>query len=122
MKIKKGDKIYPIITGEDVIATKGYSIENDLNSFPTVDDVLDKHRKDIDKLKSNMKYIYSYGGVGGNGSGNGGSSNEKEPSLYIALGGYQLQSGGNTIVLSEPGEYTIEGNVELISVLQSFIN
>ena len=111
MKIKKGDKIYPIITGEDVIATKGYSIENDLNSFPTVDDVLDKHRKDIDKLKSNMKYIYSYGGVGGNGSGNGGSSNEKEPSLYIALGGYQLQSGGNTIVLSEPGEYTIEGNV-----------
>ena len=112
MKIKKGDKIYPIITGEDVIATKGYSIENDLDSFPTVDDVLDKHRKDIDKLKSNMKYIYSYGGVGGNGSGgSGGGSTEKEPSLYISLGGYQLQSNGNPIVLSGPGEYTIEGNV-----------
>lgn len=112
MKIKKGDKIYPVITGEDVIATKGYSVENDLTSFPTVDDILDKHQKDLDKLKSNMKYIYSYGGVGGNGSGgSGGTTTEKEPSLYITLDGHQLQAGGNAIVLSEPGEYIVEGNV-----------
>lgn len=112
MKIKKGDKIYPIITGEDVLVTKGFSIENDLKSFPTVDDVLDKHQKDLDKLKSNVKYLYSYGGVGGSGSGGNGTSTGKEPSLYITLGGYQLhQSGGSTIVLSGPGEYTVEGNV-----------
>ena len=112
MKIKKGDKIYPIITGEDVLVTKGFSIENDLKSFTTVDDVLDKHQKDLDKLKSNVKYLYSYGGVGGSGSGGNGTSTGKEPSLYITLGGYQLhQSGGSTIVLSGPGEYTVEGNV-----------
>lgn len=111
MKIKKGDKIYPAITGEDVIATKGFGIENDLTSFPTVDDVLDKHQKDLDKLKSNMKYIYSYGGVGGNGSG-GGTTVEKEASLYMTLGGRQIQSGSdNNIILSEPGQYKFEATI-----------
>ena len=70
MKIKKGDQIiHPFITGNDVINTKA---SEEKGTVVTIDDVLEKHKKEIDKLKSNVEYIYSYGGVGGNGHGGSG--------------------------------------------------
>ena len=115
MKIKKGDKVYPIITGDDVIITKGVNHPGQTvdEAFEEVDDTLEQHKKDIDKLKSNMKYIYSYGGVGGNGRGGsgGGGGSTGNPVLFVSLNGRQLQNGGSAIVLNEPGTYTIEGNV-----------
>jgi len=115
MKIKKGDKIYPVITGDDVIITKGTKHPGKTVdvALEEVDDTLDEHKKEIDRLKSNVKYIYSYGGVGGTGSGgsSGGGGSTGKASLFISLGGHQLQNGGNTIVLSSPGVYPIEGNV-----------
>ena len=114
MKVKKGDKVYPFITGDDVIITKGinHSGKTVDDAFVDVDETLDKHQKEIDKLKSNLKYVYSYGGVGGKGSGgNGGGGSTGTPSLFISLGGHQLQNGGNPIVLNSPGNYVLEGNV-----------
>ena len=73
-KIIKGGKIYPFITGDDVIITKGAKHPGKTvdDAIEEVDNTLDEHQKDIDKLKSNLKYVYSYGGVGGKGSGGSG--------------------------------------------------
>ena len=113
MKVKKGDKVYPFITGDDVIITKGINHPGKTvdDAFVEVDETLDKHQKEIDKLKSNLKYVYSYGGVGGKGSGGSGSGSTGTAALFISLGGHQLQNGGNPIVLNEPGNYVLEGNV-----------
>ena len=78
----------------------------------TVDDVLDEHKKEIDKLKSNVKYIYSYGGVGGNGHGGSGGGGTGNPMLFVSLGGHQIQSGkDNIIVFGKPGQYVFEGSL-----------
>ena len=115
VKLVKGREVYPFITGDDVIITKGDKHPGKTvdDAIKEVDDVLDEHKKEIDKLKSNVKYIYSYGGVGGTGSGGsgGGGGSTGKASLFISLGGHQLQNGGNTIVFSNPGQYQIEGNV-----------
>ena len=114
MKIKKGDKVYPFITGDDVIITKGINHPGKTvdEAFEEVDNTLDEHKKSIDRLESNMKYMYSYGGVGGNGTGGqGGTTPTGSASLFVSLGGHQLQNGGNAIVLNEPGTYVVEGNV-----------
>ena len=113
-KIVKRGKVHPFITGDDVVITKGVKHPGQTvdEAFDEVDDTLDQHQKDIDKLKSNLKYVYSYGGVGGRGSGgSGGGGSTGTPTLFISLNGHQLQSGGNTIVLNEPGTYTVEGSV-----------
>lgn len=115
MKIKKGDKIYPIITGDDVVITKGvnHSGKTVDVALEEVDETLDEHKKEIDKLKSNVKYIYSYGGVGGTGRGGsgGGGGSTGTATLFISLGGHQLQNGGNTIILNSPKTYTVEGSL-----------
>ena len=110
MKIKKGDQIiHPFITGNDVINTKA---SEEKGTVVTIDDVLEKHKKEIDKLKSNVKYIYSYGGVGGNGHGGSGGGSTGTPMLFVSLGGHQIVSGSdNIIVFSKPGEYTFEGSL-----------
>ena len=107
MKVKKGNKIYPVVTGDDVIITKGKQ------SLNTLDDALDNQQKEIDKLKSNVKYIYSYGGVGGTGSGgnNGGGGSSSSPSVIALLNNHQLQNGGNALVLGTPGKYPLQVNV-----------
>lgn len=107
-KIVKGGKKYPFITGDDVVVTK-----NAKHPLETVDERLDEQEKEIDKLKSNLKYVYSYGGVGGKGSGGSGSGSQAgTPSLVISLNGHLIQTGSdNVIILNKPGTYTIEMNV-----------
>ena len=108
------------ITGDDVITSKGtkYLKENEIvptvdNVIDGIDDTLDKHQKEIDKLKSNVKYIYSYGGVGGNGSGgSGGGGSDSNLSFFVSLDGHPVQSDStNPIILNNPGVYTISGSI-----------
>ena len=61
-----------------------------------------------------MKYIYSYGGIGGSGSGGSGSGGGQAgtPTLFISIGGHPIKSGpDNVIILNKPDVYTIEMNV-----------
>ena len=110
MKIVKGKTPYRFITGDDVVITKD---SEEKGEIVTVDNVLDNHKKEIDKLKSNVKYIYSYGGVGGNGrGGSGGGGSTAAASLYISLNGVQIQNGSdNVIVLPKPNTYEFFMNV-----------
>jgi hypothetical protein len=61
-----------IITDNDILITSGNGSNKNLYT------VIEKQQYDIDTLKSNVKWIYKYGGVGsgsgrGSGSGSGGS-------------------------------------------------
>ena len=97
-KLIKGDTVQNIITDGDVIVTSPSKIGK------TLDEVLGEQQADIDKLKSNVKYIYAYGGVGGSGSGGSGST-EKPVSVLITLNGSAI--GGDTIILDGKGVYKL---------------
>ena len=66
-KLIKGSNVQNIIMDSDIIMTSESKIGK------TLDQVLVEQQFDIDKLKSNIKYIYAYGGVGGSGSGGSGT-------------------------------------------------
>ena len=99
-KLIKGNIVQNIITDGDVIVTSPSKIGK------TLDEVLDEQQSDIDRLKSNVKYIYAYGGVGGSGSGGSGSS-EKPVSILITLNGVAVSNGGNAIILDGKGVYKL---------------
>jgi hypothetical protein len=102
-KLIKGNSVQNIITDGDVIITSPSKIGK------TLDEVLDEQQSDIDRLKSNVKYIYAYGGVGGSGSGGSGSGTGSTPvSAFIELDGNAISNGGDDIVLNGAGRYTLK--------------
>jgi hypothetical protein len=101
-KLIKGDIVQNIITDGDVIVTSPSKIGK------TLDEVLVEQQSDIDRLKSNVKYIYAYGGVGGSGSGGSGSGSGNGPiSILITLNGVAVNKSGSTIILDGAGRYTL---------------
>ena len=98
-KLIKGNSVQNIITDGDVIVTSPSKIGK------TLDEVLVEQQSDIDRLKSNVKYIYAYGGVGGSGSGGSGSGSNGAPFVLITLNGSAV--GGNTIILDGKGKYKL---------------
>lgn len=80
-KLIKGDSIQNIITDGDIVITSPYK------NGKTLNEVLVEQQSDIDKLKSNVKYIYAYGGVGNTG-GSGGSGGSGD----IDLSGYATKN------------------------------
>ena len=100
-KLIKGDNVQNIITDGDVIVTSPSKIGK------TLDEVLVEQQSDIDKLKSNVKYIYAYGGVGGSGSGGSGTGSEKPVSVLITLNGVAVNNGNSAIILDGRGKYKL---------------
>ena len=71
MRLNNGNKI---ITEDHIVLSDGAT---------TLSERLSSYKKDIDRLKSNVKWIYKYGGVG---SGSGGGSGSSQPfSIYATL-------------------------------------
>ena len=99
MKLNNGQNI---INDQDINLT-GSNIGKTLSSF------LNKQQEDVDKLKSNVKWLYKYGGVGsGGGSGSGSSSSNY--SVFATLDSKQIgtTSGeANTIALASVGNYQL---------------
>ena len=116
-KFVKGGIPKNFITDKDILITSvNHSGETLEDIFDDVEDTLDKHQDEIDKLKSNLKYVYSYGGVGGRGSGSGGGGSQTEDAvLVVKLNGQKLQNNGNPIVLNGVGIYTVEVSVSRIN-------
>ena len=115
VRIIKNGEPSRFLTGDDVLVTNvsshtGETVDEALSS---VADTLDDHQKEIDKLKSNVKYIYSYGGVGGKGSGgSGGGSQGDSARFFASLAGHQMIADSvNAIVLPGPGKYPIDISV-----------
>ena len=85
------------LNGKDRIIT-----EDDINlSGSSLSERFASQQEQIDQLKSNVKWIYKYGGVG-KGDGGGGSSSTAF-SIYATLNGVQLKD--QTIVLNGADSY-----------------
>ena len=91
MRLNNGNKI---ITEDDIVLSDGAT---------TLSERLSSYKKDIDRLKSNVKWIYKYGGVG---SGSGGGSGSSQPfSIYATLNNVQLKD--QSVVLNGEGNYQL---------------
>lgn len=86
---------YKIVSDDDIIMSDGSL---------TLSDKLSSITNDVNSLKSNVKWIYKYGGVG-SGSGGGGGDNNKSFSVFASLNGVQLK--GDNIVLNGIGTYPL---------------
>lgn len=89
----------PIISTDDVVTRDGRNL----------DTVIDQQLKDISKLKSNVKWLYQYGGTGtgaGSGIGGGSGSGSSTWSIYATLNNQPL-ANGKTIILDGPGTYVL---------------
>ena len=91
MRLNNNSKI---VSDDDIIMSDG---------SVTLSDRLSSLRDDIDSLKTNVKWIYKYGGVG-SGSGGGGGSN-KTFSIFASLDGVQIKN--SNIVLNGVNTYPL---------------
>lgn len=93
MRLNNNSKI---VSDDDIIMSDGSL---------TLSDKLSSITNDVNSLKTNVKWIYKYGGVGsGSGSGGGGGS-DKSFSVFASLNGIQLK--GNNIVLNGINTYPL---------------
>lgn len=92
MRLNNNSKI---VSDDDIIMSDGSL---------TLSDKLSSITNDVNSLKSNVKWIYKYGGVG-SGSGGGGGDNNKSFSVFASLNGIQLK--GDNIVLNGIGTYPL---------------
>ena len=89
-----------IITDEDITLT---SYEN---QDKTLSEALSEQKQEIEQLKSNVKFIYKYGGIGsGSGSGGGGGSSTSWKVTITRLDTGAAIVSGTTINLSGTGTY-----------------
>lgn len=75
---------YNIVTSEDVVMA-GKTIGKNLT------DVINEHETKLERLSSNDKWLYKYGGFGSGTGGSGGYSDNW--SIYAAINGQQIKSG-----------------------------
>lgn len=88
-----------IIVDNDVTMTGQYIGE-------TLDTVLNKQEQDISTLKSNVKWLYQNGGVGGKGGGGG---TTKDWTIYAKLDNIEIiNDSNNSIQLKGDGIYQLE--------------
>ena len=93
-----------IISDEDIDITNGNLIGEKLS------DILEKQQNDIEKLKSNVKWLYKYGGVGsGSGnSGSGGGTSALSWSIFATLDNNQIRANNSVpITLSGTNTYSL---------------
>ena len=90
--------------GHNIILDEDITMTGDL-SGEKLSEIIREQRSEIEKLKSNLKWIYKYGGVGGSGGSGGGGGGASGFVLYAELGSVQLNN--------QSVAYNGEGNYEL---------
>ena len=76
--------------GKNIITSNDITVLGK-NSGKSLEEVLESLQNDSDSLKSNVKWLYKYGGVGGNGGGNGGGSTITDKwTVVCSLGNIQI--------------------------------
>ena len=83
-----------IVSDDDIIMSDGST---------SLSDRLSSIANDVNSLKSNVKWIYKYGGVG---SGSGSGTGTKAFSIYATLNSKQLKDGQN-VILNGAGTYPL---------------
>lgn len=94
----KLNKTHNIITDGDITITgENKNLGNSLS------EIIQSHEDSINKLKSNVKWLYKYGGVG-SGTGGSGTGGSGKWGFSASLGGRRLEDG-QTIPLDGAGNY-----------------
>ena len=88
-----------IILDKDITITDPNCIGDSLS------DVLQRQQTDIEQLKSNVKWIYKYGGVG---SGSGGGGGTGKWSIVATLDGKAIQNGNTLSLDANTTSYTLD--------------
>lgn len=88
-----------IILDTDVTITDPNCIGDSLS------EVLQRQQTDIEQLKSNVKWIYKYGGVG---SGSGGGGGAGKWSIVATLDGKAIQNGNTISLDTNTSSYTLD--------------
>lgn len=89
---------------KNIILDTDITITDPTNFGDSLSEVLNKQQNDINTLKSNVKWIYKYGGVG---SGSGGSGANKW-AIVATLDGKAIQNGNNISLDSEISTYILD--------------
>lgn len=90
-----------IIFDEDITMTGS-------NLGEKLSDIVGELQSKTSELESNVKYLYEYGGVGGNGGGSG--SSDTDFVLYATLG--DIQINGTNIILGSTGTYDLSFKIQ----------
>jgi hypothetical protein len=88
-----------IIADSDIVMTGQQTGHN-------LSEIINQHENDISNLKSNIKWIYKYGGVG-SGSGGGSGSTSSAPWNFRVELGEVAREDGTTVNLGKQGEYKL---------------
>lgn len=88
--------------GKNIILSNDVTVESGTNKGKSLDEILERQDSEIRELKSNVKWIYKYGGVG---TGKGGGNYSTSWSIYARLGKDSI--GGDTIMLPKKGSYVL---------------
>lgn len=98
-------------SGKNIITDKDVTITGVDNLGDTLSDVLKSHEDSLNKLKSNVKWLYKYGGVGSGGSGSGGSGGgggNTSWGISVRLDGMNINNGSKVYLNKKVGEpYTM---------------
>lgn len=98
MKYIKNGEASALITTNDITTSNQRSLS----------EVLNEQQQDINSLKSNVKWIYKYGGVGSGGTGGGNSQEESVPwKCVVSLDGVVYQKSGETAFFGDSGTYNL---------------
>ena len=89
--------------GKNIILSDDITIKSGTHQGENLEEILERQDSEIEKLKSNVKWIYKYGGVG---SGRGGGPDTSSWSIYARLGENFIN--GETIILPKKGLYKLE--------------
>ena len=85
MKLVNSESKSNIITSDDIIVVDNASIGKDLT------EVISEHEDRLNRLSSNDKWLYKYGGFGsGGGSGEGGGGSTSAWKVYATLNNQHL--------------------------------
>ena len=80
------------LNGKNIITDKDITVTGAKNLGDNLSDILQEQQSNIDSLKSNVKWLYKYGGTGSGGGGGTGSS--KDWGIFATLGGRTLTDKG----------------------------
>lgn len=101
------------LNGKNIITDKDITVTEAQNLGDNLSEILQKHQRDLDSLKGNVKWLYKYGGTGsGGGGGTGGGSNSKWD-IFATLGGRTLSANGVvSLSKSDNSNYTLSLSIK----------
>lgn len=101
------------LNGKNIITDKDITVTGAQNLGDNLSEILQKHQKELEALKGNVKWLYKYGGTGSGGGGGTGSGGGGKWEIFATLGGRTLSNGG-VISLSKTdnSNYTLNVSVK----------